>query len=213
MHLHAHLKHPLLALLLIVGSATGFAAELPATVRGIALAGTKTRSVDVTVRDENGRPQAGAEPAVAIIRHSRWSPSDPVRDGAREFEIYLTTASLVRDHRLAGIVGVGNKLGRLTPDAEQALKRSVLMGLPVAKVAASGSVEVDAENLLIEAGSLSEVDASRLLSQCILRYGTLPPCADPANPTADELAAIHEQLIRFQTAFSAAEKATLVASK
>ena len=213
MHHHARLTGPLFALLLTIGSASGFAAELPATVRGIALSGTKTRSVAVTVRDEKGQPRVEAEPEVAIIRHSRWSPSDPVRDGAREFEIYLTTATLIRDHHLAGIVGVGNKLGRLTPDAEQALKRSVLMGIPVAKVASGGFVEVDTDNFLIEAGSLSEADASRLLSQCILRFGTLPPCSDPAKPTANELAAIHEQLVRFQTAFSAAEKATQVASR
>jgi hypothetical protein len=96
------------------------------------------------------------------------------------------------------------------PDAEQALKRSALMGIPVVKVAANGFVEVDTDNFLIEAGSLSEADASRLLSQCILRYGALPPCSDPANPKATELAAIHEHLIRFQTAFSAAEKGAQV---
>lgn len=213
MHLKACLSRPLLALLLMLGGAITHGAELPATVRGIVLTGSKTHSVSVRVRDAKGQPRIEAEPAIAVIHNSRWNPADPVRDGAREFEIYLTAASLLRDHNLAGIVGVGNKLGRLMPDAEQALKRSALMGIPVAKVAANGFVEVDADNLLIEAGSLSETDTTRLLSQCILCFGALPPCSDPSKPTTSELAAIHVQLNRYQAAFSAAEKTTQVASR
>ncbi|PTY07865.1 hypothetical protein DB347_06460 [Opitutaceae bacterium EW11] len=196
-------------ILLAAAGATRAASELPSSVSGLRLQGVSTRAVRVAVRDASGRLRSEALPAIAVLRSTPWSPADPVRDGAREFEVLLTVASLLRQHALAGVVTVGNRNGRVLPEAEQALRRTSLMGVPVVKVAPNGQAPVDPENVFIEAGSLSEAEARQLLADCLLRFGNLPPCADASRPTESELAAIQDQIARYQTVFSAAEPGSL----
>lgn len=196
----------LLPLLAVAGSA---AAGLPETVPGLEFSGTATRAVAVAVRDARGAARSDVRPAIAVLRPSPWSPADPVRDGAREFEVFLTLASLLRSNPLAGVVGIGNRNGRLMPETEEALRRSALMGVPVVKVADRGEADEEPENLFVEAGPLSARDAGDRLAECILKFGTLPPCRDATHPTADELAAIERQVARYQLAFRAAGRGSL----
>lgn len=193
------------------GSMMG-ADELPRTVAGLSLVGTRTRAVAVAVRNREGALLAEAEPAIAVLRTSPLSPNDPVRDGAREFEVLLTVGSLLRHHALSGVVGIGNRRGLLMPDTEQALNRSALMGIPVVKVAQLGGyADAFADNFLIEAGAHTEESAKELLAECILRFGALPPAANPANPTEAELTAIRTKLTQYQNAFNVARTPVLVA--
>jgi hypothetical protein len=41
-----------------------------------------------------------------------------------------------------------------------------------------------------------------LLMACLLRFGSLPPAKDPANPTADELAATRKAVAAYQSVFN-----------
>jgi hypothetical protein len=36
---------------------------------------------------------------------------------------------------------------------------------------------------------------------CLMRFGSLPPAADPAHPTASELEAIEAKVAKYQTVF------------
>jgi len=150
---------------------------------------------------------ARTEPAAAVgvVRNVAWSPGDAQRDGACEFEIFLTVAQLQQKHRAVGLVGVGNHNGRLSDQAEHALDNVALRGIVVAKIAPSGgTVARTDEALFVDAGTLPESTACQLLQTCIERYGPLPAVANPSRPTAAELRAIHRQLQRYQDAFTTA---------
>jgi hypothetical protein len=53
----------------------------------------------------------------------------------------------------------------------------------------------------IAGGNLTATKARLLLMACLLRFGSLPAAADPANPTAAELAASREALAAYQAVF------------
>lgn len=187
------------------------AAELPRTVSGVTRQGLTTQPVKIALIDKAGRLRTEARPGVALLTSAAWSPDDPSRDGASEFEVFLGTARLLQDHALAGFVTVGNRYGALLPATEAALVRVVHMGLPVVRLARDGEVGRSADDLFIAAGALSANEAQRLLSSCLLEFGTLPPALDPTKPTTAEARAIRARLALFQAAFDRASAPRLAA--
>lgn len=181
------------------------------TVPGLCRSGLGTQVVKVEVKDAQGRLRTEVVPSVAVVKSPSWSPNDAEREGASEFEILISIAQLLETTPLAGVVGVGNRNGAFLPAAEQALARTVAMGLPVVKLSADGALPVIPDNLYIEAGSLSPEEARHTLAECLLTLGTLPPARDILNPTRQELAAIHAKLARYQLIFDAKAAATSVA--
>lgn len=177
---------------------------LPRTVAGLELRGSATVPIKLPLTGPDGRLRAEATPAVAVLKDAAWSPDDPARDAAGEFEVLVGAARLVRSRPLAGFVTEGNHFGALQPGTESALQRTVLMGLPVVRSARDGDVRAAPGDLLISAGRLSVSEARRILSYCLVNYGTLPPAANPVRPTAAETEAIRERLRLYQQAFDLA---------
>jgi L-asparaginase len=142
-----------------------------------------------------------AEPAVAVLYGSAWSPGDTARDGAAELEVLLCVARVCHENPLAGIVGVGSQRGSFPPAAEAALERVARMGIPVVRLAQNGPVPAHEGDMFIEAGGLSATEAKRLLSECLARYGPLPVAADPASPTKKESLVLQTKIALFQRQF------------
>lgn len=184
---------------------------LPKSVAGLELRGSATAPIKLALTGADGRLRPEATPAVALLRDAAWSPDDPARDAAGEFEVMVGAARLVRNHALAGFVTVGNHFGALQPGTEAALQRTVLMGLPVVRSARDGDVRAAPGDLLISAGSLSAAEARRILSYCLINYGSLPPAADPARPTLAETDSIRARLRLYQQAFDLANVPLLAA--
>ena len=152
-----------------------------------------------------GASRLSATPAgVAVLRDAPWSPGDTVREGAGEFEVLICAAKLQRDHRVAGIVGVGNRHGMFVSSAERALRHLALRGFPIAKLAQGGDVAADPDQLFLDAAGLSENEAAAILARCLERHGTPPKAANPEMPTSRELAAIRKHLQPFREAFAVA---------
>lgn len=149
------------------------------------------------------RVAAAAEPAVAVLYGSAWSPGDTARDGAAELEVLMCVAQVQHASSVAGLISVGYRRGSFPPSAETALERVAHMGIPVVRLAQNASLPTHHGDAFIEAGSLSPTDAKRLLAECLVRYGTLPICADPANPTKKEAQALQAKLALFQAQFDA----------
>jgi hypothetical protein len=141
---------------------------------------------------------------VAIVRAAPGSGSDGARDGAAEFEVLMRVAQLQRVHRATGLVCVGNRHGMLPPGGERALRRVVLSGVLVVRLAQGGEVAPTPDGLFLDGGRLEEVDAQRILVECVGRHGPPPTAADPECPTSHELTAIRAHLPPFQTALAAA---------
>jgi len=86
------------------------------------------------------------------------------------------------------------------------------MGMPIVRLAKDSTGSSASSNLFIEGGSLSAEEARQLLAECLLRHGALPPALDPAQPTAQEVAAIKAKLAMYQADFDL-HKGTRVALK
>ena len=156
-------------------------------------------------------PLAATPAGVAVLRAALWSPDDAAREGAGELEIFLSAARLQREHRVAGLVGVGDRHGLFLGGAERALRLLACRGFPVAKLARGGDLAADPERIFLDATGLSEADASALLARCLERHGPPPVAVNPEAPTAREIAAIRAHLQPFHEAFALAVVPVLAA--
>ena len=168
-------------------------ASLPHAVPALICEGSTTRVTTLQLKDRRGRWLDAEAPGIAQLDGVAWSAND--------FEVFLSTARLLKNHTLAGFVTVGNSHGALLPNTELALRRVVHMGIPVVRLAREGRVESSSSDLFVAAGALAPADAERILANCLLRYGALTPAADPAHPTAAETLRIRAQLEQYQTTF------------
>ena len=76
--------------------------------------------------------------------------------------------------------------------------------MPVVRVSrgnAEGFVPTDRVKFGIAGNNLTATKARILLMACLLRFGALPPAADPASPTTAEIEAIETALRDYQRVF------------
>ena len=89
-----------------------------------------------------------------------------------------------------------------TSSRDAALERAVLSGMPVVTVGRGNNEGfTQPRGLFIGGNNLTATKARLLLMACLLRFGGLPPAADPSRPTAAERAAIQTQLAEYQGVF------------
>ena len=63
-------------------------------------------------------------------------------------------------------------------------------------------MRVNANNLTIEGNNLIATKARLLLTAAIMKYGSLPPAADPLNPTEAEKDTIRKKVALYQEIFN-----------
>jgi hypothetical protein len=76
--------------------------------------------------------------------------------------------------------------------------------MPVAKVGrgnAEGFTPKNPGSLFIAGSNLTATKARLLLMACLMRFGSLPPAADPLKPTQAERAATLSKLTEYQSVF------------
>jgi L-asparaginase len=92
----------------------------------------------------------------------------------------------------------------MSNSVDAALKRATFSGMPVVKVGrgnAGGFVDATRDPLAIAGSNLTATKARLLLMACLMKFGGLPPAADPARPSADESDATKAQLKQYQEIF------------
>ena len=83
-----------------------------------------------------------------------------------------------------------------------AMLRAVCSGMPVARVGRGNNEGfTQAVDLFIGGGNLTSTKARLLLMACLMKFGSLPPAANPEQPTKAELDAIRARLVAFQAVF------------
>ena len=178
--------------------------RLPRMVRGWRSgADGRPAAVDVRVLDEGGNLLESAIPKVSIFKHARYDEGGT--DASVELELMARMADNLQHRPLAGFVAeAAVPYGHVGPSRDDAIRLAVLQGMPVVKVA-RGNAEGFVPSLrvpnAIAGGNLTATKARLLLMACLLRFGSLPAAADPANPTAAELAASREALAAYQAVF------------
>jgi hypothetical protein len=159
----------------------------------------------VATRDGDGRLLGAAIPAVSIAKFAHYGEPEPEPDAATEVGVLAQVERNLRSYPLAGFIAEGTSpYGSMSESAEAALRIATLSGMPVVKVGrgnAHGFVDRTYAPLAVAGSNLTATKARLLLMACLLRFGALPPAADPTNPTDGEIRAIRSALDRYQEVF------------
>lgn len=173
---------------------------LPETVAGTRFdPASGWRRVEVRVKTRTRQLADGCVPAVRVVKFGRYaSPCCP------DHEVTDWVAHASRSHPLAGMVGEGQSpYGWLDPAAERALREAALSGMPVVKCGRgnTGGFASRQAPWFVQGSNLTSSKARILLMASMLKLGSLPVAADPADPTEAELEATAAAVRRYQALF------------
>jgi hypothetical protein len=178
---------------------------LPREVQGSRAQGAKVVTIDVPIKNDIGELLPSAIPKVTIIKHARYLPEDTTGDADQEVDILARIEKNLTDAPLAGFVAEGSApFGAMSNSVDAALKRATFSGMPVVKVArgnAAGFVDATRDPLAIAGSNLTATKARLLLMACLMKFGCLPPAADPAKPTEAETETTKARLKQCQEVF------------
>jgi L-asparaginase len=180
---------------------------LPAKVDGVLRDRGAFRTVPVTIKNPAGELLGSAIPKVVMVKGDVWYDDDATTT-LRTTDAGITGPidALVTKYPLAGIVAEGlSPYASLSAEQERSLELAAASGLPVVKVArgdAHALVRVNPNNLTIDGNNLIASKARLLLTAALMKYGSLPPAADPLNPTEAEKDAIRKKVALYQEIFN-----------
>ena len=178
---------------------------LPQAVEGTRRVHGRITTVSVPVKDAQGSLLGTAIPKVTLVKHARYLPEDTSGDPEAEVDILARIEKNLGEAPLAGFVAEGSApFASMSNSVEAALRRATLSGMPVVRVGrgnAEGIVDPTRVRLAIAGSNLTATKARLLLMACLLRFGSLPPAADPGNPTPAELEAVQSRLAAYQAVF------------
>jgi hypothetical protein len=179
--------------------------RLPAAVQGSTVQGSKVGTAPVSIKDAQGDLLGSAIPKVTIVKHARYLPEDTSGDASSEVDILARIDKNLRVAPLAGFVAEGSApFGAMSNAVDAALKRATYSGMPVVKVGrgnAGGFVDPTRDPLAIAGSNLTATKARLLLMACLMKFGCLPPAADPVKPTEAETEATKAKLKEYQAVF------------
>ena len=179
--------------------------QLPTEVQGSRVQGSKVGTIAVAIKDSDGNLLSTAIPKVTIVKHARYLPEDTSGDASSEVDILARIENNLRAAPLTGFVAEGSApFGAMSNSVDAALKRATFSGMPVVKVArgnAGGFVDPTRDPLAIAGSNLTATKARLLLMACLMKFGCLPPAADPAKPTEAETDATTAKLKEYQEIF------------
>jgi hypothetical protein len=178
--------------------------RLPACVMGVRRTEGGVELIPVPIRGDDGDLLLTAIPKVTIEKYGRYLRDETSCGAAGEAGILALIEKNLRDWPLAGFVGEGSApYGSMNEPVDAALTYAVMHGMPVAKVGrgnAEGVVPVR-PGLFIGGDNLTATKARILLMAALMKLGSLPPAADPANPTSSEIEAIKAKVVEYQAIF------------
>jgi L-asparaginase len=186
------------------GSAVNLS-RLPKGAEAAQLQSSRIVKLNVPIKDSDGSLLTTAIPTVTIVKHARYLPEDASGAAAAEVDLLARIDKNLRDGRLAGFIAEGSApFGAMSNSVDAALKRATFSGMPVVKVGrgnAAGFVDPKRDPLAIAGSNLTATKARLLLMACLMKFGCLPPVADPAKPTPTETEATQGALKKYQEIF------------
>ena len=179
--------------------------RLPAEVQGVRREGARILTVKVAIKGPDGGLIDSAIPKVAITKDANYWDDDDGGDPEAEVDLIALTQHMLQRAPLAGFVVEGlTPYGRNVSNARhQLLRRAVYSGLPVVRVGrgnTQGFVPLH-DPAFIGGSNLTATKARLLLMASLMKFGSLPPAADPDHPTAEERAATAARVAAYQTVF------------
>jgi L-asparaginase len=185
------------------GSAVSLS-RLPAEVRGVRRGASAIETVPVAVKDGQGALLESAIPRVTIVKDGSYTVDGYDDTPDREVDLLAQIEWSLREAPLAGFVVEGlSPYGFMTSAVRwRVMQRAVHCGLPVVLVGRGNNEGFTPPRVRFVGGrNLTATKARLLLMACLLRFGSLPPAADPDRPTGAELAAIERKVAEYQDVF------------
>jgi len=178
--------------------------RLPGSVTGYLKSGDNFGPVEVAIKDSGGRLLETAIPKVNILKEGNYTPESVDAGPDREIDMLALMNDNFAHSPLAGFVIEGQApYGTMTNAVRNALAvKASYCGMPVVRVGRGNNEGFAAQaGVHIGGGNLTSTKARLLLLACLMKFGGLPPAADPDSPTADETAAILERVALYQAVF------------
>jgi L-asparaginase len=176
--------------------------RLPSRTAGVRHDGGGIASVEVPIKDANGNLLESAIPKVAIVKDGSYHADDFDVKLERERDLLALIEYNLMHVPLAGFVVEGlAPYGIMTSSARNRLMlRAVHSGMPVARVGRGNSAGFTApRDRFIGGRNLTATKARLLLMACLMKFGSLPPAADPDNTNWQQSAARSPPIRRCST--------------
>jgi L-asparaginase len=158
----------------------------------------------IRTREDNGDLLESAIPSVSIVKDGGFYAEEYFDDPDVTADLVALVERKLARNRLAGFVIEGTvPYGKMTSSVRQAvLQKAIYSGLPVVRVG-RGSPEgfADPNPYFIAGSNLTATKARMLLMASLLKFGSLPPAQNPAEPTEAELAATRDAVAAYQEIF------------
>lgn len=179
--------------------------RLPGEVQGVRRDGARIATVPVAIKAPDGGLLDTAIPKVAITKDANYWDDNDGGDTEAEVDLIALTRHMLQSAPLAGFVVEGlTPYGRNVSNARHLLLlRAVYSGLPVVRVGrgnTEGFVPLH-DPAFIGGSNLTATKARLLLMAALMKFGSLPPTADPEHPTAEERAATSARVAAYQALF------------
>ena len=178
--------------------------RLPKQVSGVQRVQGKLQPVDVAIKNDKGELLESAIPKVTIVKDGSYTADDFAEDPAREVDLIAQLEDNLTHAPLAGFIVEGlSPYGMMTSMARHRMMlKAVHSGIPVARVGRGNNEGfTPVRDRFIGGRNLTATKARLLLMACLMKFGSLPPAADPDRPTEAELNAIRKKLADYQTIF------------
>jgi hypothetical protein len=178
--------------------------RLPRETSGVQRRDGRVIVVSVAIKNEAGDLLPEALPRVPIVKDGNYLADDMTDDTARELDLHVQIDDMLARAPLAGFVIEGlSPYGYMTARSRHlVMLRAVHMGLPVVRVGRGNNEGfTPPRDRFIGGRNLTATKARLLLMACLMRFGSLPPAADPDHPTPAELDAIRARLALYQSVF------------
>lgn len=182
--------------------------ELPAQVPGVqGSLESGIAEVVVVTKDADGLIPS-AMPVVTITKYGRYTDTQLEDDGEvghdHEVEIFARIDSNLSRAPIAGFVCEGmSPFAMAEPTKNAALGVAIFAGLPVVRVGRgnTGGMAYRTDPTFISGNNLTATKARILLMAALLKFGALPPAADPHRPTREEREATATAVAAYQHIF------------
>ena len=178
--------------------------KLPGNTRAIRAGRHGPELFDLAVKDSHGDILPDAIPSVSIVKDGGYYADDFGDDPAKELDLLFLLDFKIKQGRLSGFVTEGQvPYGAMTSTArKKVMEKAVFSGMPVVQVG-RGAPEgfADGTPFMLAGSNLTATKARLLLMACMMKFGSLPPAADPDNPTSGEKAAIAKAVGAYQAVF------------
>ena len=179
--------------------------RLPRSVKATRLGKSGVEAFEVAIKDDEGRLLADAIPSVSIVKDGSYAAETFGDDAANEADLAFLVRHRLQSGRLSGFVIEGLvPYGAPTSELRASMLREAsFSGAPIVRVG-RGYPEgfADPDPIMIAGRNLTSTKARLLLMACLMKFGSLPPAANPAHPTPSETNALKAAVAAYQEVFN-----------